>query len=115
MPRWPYRLPRSSGGDGVVRSREKVVERLLHVGHAPIRVRAWRTREGYVHIRAEPIDPAAVTHRIVPKGMSAAEEIAPAGEAELGIAVERVRFSLAVEDDMGEFFQTFKRDPLLGP
>jgi 3-methyladenine DNA glycosylase/8-oxoguanine DNA glycosylase len=115
MPRWPYRLPRSSGGDGVVRSREKVVERLLHVGHAPIRVRAWRTREGYVHIRAEPIDPAAVTHRIVPEGMSAAEEIAPAGETELGIAVERVRFSLAVEDDMGEFFQTFKRDPLLGP
>ena len=35
MPRWPYRLPRSSGGDGVVRSRDKVVERLLHVGHAP--------------------------------------------------------------------------------
>ena len=44
-----------------------------------------------------------------------AVRIAPAGEAELGIAVERMRFSLAVEDDMGDFFQTFKRDPLLGP
>ena len=115
MPRWPYRLPRSSGGDGVVRSRDKVVERLLHVGHAPVRVRAWRTREGYVHIRAEPIDPAAVVRPIVPEGNPAAEEIAPAGEAELGIAIDRVRFSLAVEDDMGEFFQAFKRDPLLGP
>ena len=115
MPRWPYRLPRSSGGDGVVRSRDKVVERLLHVGHSPVRARAWRTREGYVHIRAEPIDPASVLHPVVPDDTPARAEIDPAGEAELGIAIERVRFSLAVEDDMGEFFQTFKRDPLLGP
>jgi DNA-3-methyladenine glycosylase II len=115
MPRWPYRLPRSSGGDGIVRSREHVVERLLHVGHAPIRVRAWRTREGYVHIRAEPIDPASVRHPIVPEGAPAPDELPPAGEAELAIAIERVRFSLAVEDDMGEFFHMFKRDPLLGP
>ena len=115
MPRWPYRLPRSSGGDGVLRSRDKVVERLLHVGHSPVRARAWRTREGYVHIRAEPIDPASVLHPVVPDDTPARAEIDPAGEAELGIAIERVRFSLAVEDDMGEFFQTFKRDPLLGP
>jgi DNA-3-methyladenine glycosylase II len=115
MPRWPYRLPRSSGGDGIVRSRNNVVERLLHVGHAPVRVRAWRTRDGWVHIRAEPIDPASVQHVIVPAGHPAPDEIPPAGEAELGIAVERVRFSLAVEDDMGEFFHAFKRDPLLGP
>ena len=115
MPRWPYRLPRSSGGDGVVRSRDKVVERLLHVGHSPVRVRAWRTREGYVHIRAEPIDPASVMRPVVPEGFPSDGEIAPAGEAELGIAIERVRFSLAVEDDMGEFFQMFKRDPLIGP
>ena len=115
MPRWPYRLPRSSGGDGIVRSRDNVVERLLHVGHAPVRVRAWRTREGYVHIRAEPIDPASIRHPIVPAGQPAPEEVQPAGQAELGIAIERVRFSLAVEDDMGEFFRTFKRDPLIGP
>jgi DNA-3-methyladenine glycosylase II len=115
IPRWPYRLPRSSGGDGVVRSRDNVVERLLHVAHAPIRVRAWRTREGHVHIRAEPIDPASVQHPIVPEGAPGPGEAQPAGEAELGIAIERVRFSLAVEDDMGDFFHTFKRDPLLGP
>jgi 3-methyladenine DNA glycosylase/8-oxoguanine DNA glycosylase len=115
MPRWPYRLPRSSGGDGVVRSRESVVERLLHVGHHPVRVRAWRTRDGYVHIRSEPIDPSSVVHPIVPEGSPPPDEVAAAGEAELGVAIERVRFSIAVEDDMGEFFQTFKRDPLLGP
>jgi 3-methyladenine DNA glycosylase/8-oxoguanine DNA glycosylase len=115
LPRWPYRLPRSSGGDGVVRSRDNVVERLLHVGHTPVRVRAWRTREGYVHIRAEPIDPACVRHPVIPEGTPGPDEVPPATRPELEVAVERLRFSLAVEDDMGEFFQTFKRDPLLGP
>jgi DNA-3-methyladenine glycosylase II len=115
LPRWPYRLPRSSGGDGVVRSRDNVVERLLHVGHAPVRVRAWRTREGHVHIRAEPIDPASVQHQVVPAGEPAPDQVPPAEEPELGIAIERMRFSIAVEDDMGEFFETFKRDPLIGP
>ena len=115
LPRSPYRLPRRSGGDGVVRTRENVLERLLHVAHSPVRVRCWRTREGYVHIRAESIDPASVRHPIVVDGQAARDEIAAAGEPELGVAIERVRFSLAVEDDMGEFFRTFKRDPLLGP
>jgi 3-methyladenine DNA glycosylase/8-oxoguanine DNA glycosylase len=115
LPRWPYRLPRSSGGDGVARVRAKVVERLLHVGLTPVRVRTWRTREGYVHIRAESVDPASVEHPIAVAGEPPPEERAPADEAELGIAVERTRFSLAVEDDMGEFFEAFKRDPLLGP
>jgi DNA-3-methyladenine glycosylase II len=115
MPRWPYRLPRGGGGDGVARVRDNVVERLLHVGHSPVRARCWRTREGYVHVRAESIDPVLVDHPIAVEGAPAPEETPPAGEVELGIAVERMRFSLAVEDDMGEFFRTFKRDPLLGP
>ena len=113
MPRWPYRLPRGSGGDGVVRSRDKVIERLLHVGTSPVRVRAWRTREGYVHVRAESVDPGLVDYAITAE--STPEETPPAGMDELGIAVERMRFSLAVEDDLGDFFHAFKRDPLLGP
>ena len=115
MPRWPYRLPRGSGGDGVVRTRGHVLERLLHVGRAPVRIRAWRTRDGHVHVRAESLDPTQVEHPIAIAGAPGPEETPPAGEAELGIALERMRFSLAVEDDMEEFFQTFKRDPLLGP
>jgi DNA-3-methyladenine glycosylase II len=115
LPRWPYRLPRSSGGDGVIRSRDGVVERLLHVERAPVRARVWRTRDGYVHIRAESVDPASVHHPIVPAADPAADEVPAAGEAELGLAVDRVRFSIAVEDDMGEFFHRFKRDPLIGP
>ena len=64
-----------------------------------------------MHVRAESVDPSLVEHQIatMPEGPP------PADEAELGIAVERMRFSLAVEDEMGEFYETFKRDPLLGP
>jgi DNA-3-methyladenine glycosylase II len=115
LPRWPYRLPRGSGGDGVVRSRDRVVERLLHVGERPVRARWWRTREGYVHIRAESVEPASVEHPVSSGDAPPPDEIPPAGEPELGIAIERMRFALAVEDDMAEFFQTFKRDPLIGP
>lgn len=112
LPRWPYRLPRGSGGDGVVRSRGGIAERLLHVGERPVRTRWWRTRDGYVHVRAEPVDPASLARPIVAGG----EDEAPrAGEEELGIALERMRFALAVEQDMGEFFHAFKRDPLIGP
>ncbi|MFL5908889.1 MAG: DNA-3-methyladenine glycosylase family protein [Solirubrobacterales bacterium] len=115
MPRWPYRLPHGSGGDGVVRTRENVLERLLHVGPSPVRVRSWRTREGYVHLRAESIDPLLVEHPIAVSGEPTPAETPAAREAELAIAIERMRFSLAVEDDMGEFFRTFRRDPLIGP
>jgi 3-methyladenine DNA glycosylase/8-oxoguanine DNA glycosylase len=115
LPRWQYRLPRGSGGDGVVRSRDKVAERLLYVGDRPVRARWWRTRDGYVHVRAEAVEPASVDHPIAVAGAPPPDEVPPAGEAELGVAIERMRFALAVEDDMEEFFQTFKRDPLLGP
>ena len=111
LPRWPYRLPRGGGGDGVVRSRGGVLDRLIHVGPSPVRVRSWATRDGHVHVRAESVDPAAVTYPV-----EAPEEEPPlAGEAELEVAIERARFALAVEDDMGEFFEAFRRDPLVGP
>lgn len=115
MPRWSYRLPRGSGGDGIVRSRDGVAERLLHVGRSPVRTRWWRTREGFVHIRAETVDPPSVRSPIAVSGESTPADRERAGSAELGVAIERTRFSLCVEDEMGEFFHTFKRDPLIGP
>jgi DNA-3-methyladenine glycosylase II len=113
LPRWPYRLRRGGGADGVMRSRGGVLERLLHVGASPVRVRSWQTREGHVHVRAESIDPGLVEHPVEP--VDEASEAPPAGEAELQVAIERIRFALAVEDEMGEFYDAFKRDPLLGP
>jgi len=112
LPRWPYHLPQGGGADGVMRARGGVLERLLHVHSSPVRVRSWRTRDGYVHVRAEAVDPALVEHQVAGAGPRTE---APAGEAELGIAIERIRFALAAEDDMGEFFRAFRHDPLIGP
>jgi 3-methyladenine DNA glycosylase/8-oxoguanine DNA glycosylase len=114
MPRWPYRLRRSPGRDGVTRSRGGVLERFMHVERVPLRARAWQTRDGYVHIRAESIDPGVVDH---PDEVAhlVADDVPQAGEPELDVAIERIRFSLAVEEEMGDFYETFKRDPLLGP
>ena len=77
-----------------------------HAGGAP---------GGHVHVRVESVDPTRSNIRLRWPAIAPPDQLAPAGETELGIAVERMRFSLAVEDDMGDFFQTFKRDPLLGP
>jgi DNA-3-methyladenine glycosylase II len=115
LPRWPYRLRLSRGRDGVLRSRGGVLERLIHVRERPVRTRSWQTRSGYVHIRAESVDPAEVEHPILPERRPDPGELSPAGEDELGIAIERTRFSLAIEEEMGEFYEAFKRDPLLGP
>jgi 3-methyladenine DNA glycosylase/8-oxoguanine DNA glycosylase len=112
LPRWPYHLPQGGGADGVMRARGGVLERLLHVHSSPVRVRSWRTRDGYVHVRAEALDPALVEHQVAGAGPRTE---GPAGEAELGIAIERIRFALAAEDDMGEFFRAFRHDPLIGP
>ena len=112
MPRWPYRMRLSRGRDGVLRSHGGVLERLMHVRGRPVRTRSWQTRAGYVHVRAESVEPAEVEHQVVVEEQG---EATPAGEEELGIAVERTRFSLAVLEEMGEFYDAFKRDPLLGP
>lgn len=105
-PRFQVRLPRGGGGDGVLRSREGVVERLLHVEDSPIRVRCWQTRTG-VRLRAEAIEPRLAIH-------FDGAECAEAGPDRLELAIERMRFALWLDEDVSGFFEAFKRDPLLG-
>jgi 3-methyladenine DNA glycosylase/8-oxoguanine DNA glycosylase len=107
-PRFPVRLPRGGGRDGVTRVRGEVVERMIHVGPCPVRVRAWHSRTG-IRLRAERIDPALAIH------FNDSVECRCAGEEELWVAIERMRFVFGVDDDMTEFFQAFKHDPLIGP
>jgi 3-methyladenine DNA glycosylase/8-oxoguanine DNA glycosylase len=107
----PFQLPRHSSEDRVIRVRDGVVSRLLQVDESPVLVRAWEPGAGRVALRAEPVDPAAVT---VPPALRAPAG-RPAGPAQLRVAVERMRFALGVDDDLGEFYRRFRRDPLLGP
>ncbi|HEU5142210.1 MAG TPA: hypothetical protein VFU04_03530, partial [Solirubrobacterales bacterium] len=107
----PYRLPAYGGEDRVMRVKGGVAARLLHVDDSPVLVRAWQPGRQRVLFRAESIDPAAVSPpRSMPQPASRS-----AGPAELGTAIERMRFALGVDDDLGEFYRRFRRDPLLGP
>jgi 3-methyladenine DNA glycosylase/8-oxoguanine DNA glycosylase len=104
----PFRLGRGST-DRTLRIDRGVATRLLTVDRAPVLARAWPSGPGRVAFRAEPVDPAALSIRV------RCEELRPAGEAELGIAIERLRFALGVDEDMAAFHQRFRRDPLVGP
>lgn len=90
VPIGPYRMP-GGGVDGVLRNRDGVLERLLHVGDEPVTVRAW-VACGAVRFRGE----------------AASEEVASAG-------IERMRFALGVDHDLRPFQRAFHRDRLLGP
>jgi 3-methyladenine DNA glycosylase/8-oxoguanine DNA glycosylase len=91
--------------------RDGVVSRLLRVEQSPVLVRAWEASPGRVLVRAEAVDPDAVAapQSIPPRAGR------PAGPAELRLALERMRFALGVDDDLGELYRRFRRDPLLGP
>jgi DNA-3-methyladenine glycosylase II len=69
-----------------------VLARLLHVDGHRVVVRVWRRRDGAVALRAT----------------------GPAGDP-LEVAIERMRFSLGVDDDLREFYDAFRGDRLLGP
>lgn len=106
----PYLLPRGSD-DRTLRIRGGVATRLLHVGASPVLARAWQPAKDRVVLRAEPLDPGDVA---LPPIATIAEP-ARAGEAELEVAIERMRFVLALDQDLTEFHRRFRRDPLLGP
>jgi 3-methyladenine DNA glycosylase/8-oxoguanine DNA glycosylase len=105
-----YRMPARSA-DRTLRVEGGVATRLLHVEGSPVLVRAWQPASDRVALRAQAVDPRAL---VVPVG-GAEGEPAAAGRAELELAVERMRFALGVDCDLGEFHRRFRRDSLLGP
>ena len=92
VPRWAFRLPSRAGRDGVLRQRGGVLERLLHVDGRPVTVRVAQTGARSVLFGARARD-----H----------------DDAERAIA--RMRFALAVDDDLRDFYERFRDDPLIGP
>jgi DNA-3-methyladenine glycosylase II len=105
-----YALPRGST-DRTLRVRGGVATRFLHVEGSPVLVRAWQPARDRVRLRAEAVEPGAVSWP--PAGPP--EEARPAGRDQLALAIERLRFALAVDLDLGEFHRRFRRDRLLGP
>lgn len=92
VPRWAFRLPLQGGMDGVLRRRGSMVERLLHLSaNRPVIVRVAQTSSRSVLFGAWAPDRAA---------------------AEWGIA--RMRFALAVDDDLRPFYDLYRDDPLIG-
>ncbi|MEA2391874.1 MAG: DNA-3-methyladenine glycosylase, partial [Solirubrobacteraceae bacterium] len=90
-PRWPLRLPRRGGPDGLMQVRGGVVQRLLHVGEEPVVVRVAARADGRIRLGAE-----------------------AAGEAAAAEGIARMRFALGIDDDLAEFHARFRRDPLIG-
>jgi DNA-3-methyladenine glycosylase II len=87
----PYRLPLRGGMDGVLKRKGGVLERLLHHEGEPVRVRVAQTAPDRVLFGALARSPRAARH-----------------------GIERMRFALGVDDDLGEFRRAFARDPLIG-
>lgn len=87
----PYHLPLRGGMDGVLKCKGAVLERLLHHGGEPVRVRVAQTARDRVLFGA------------LSRSVDAA-----------GYAIERMRFALGVDDELGDFHREFARDSLIG-
>jgi DNA-3-methyladenine glycosylase II len=96
-PAWPYRLRSGTGADWTARRRGAVVTRLLTTPEGRVVVHAWQPESERVCFRA-----------------ASADSDAPASATALELAIERMRFALAVDDDLTEFARTFRGDPLIG-
>jgi len=85
-----YRLPRA-GRDGVLLERGGALVRVVCAEGEAAVVRAW-VGGGAVRFRAEAPDRTVAL-----------------------AAIERMRFALGTDHDLGEFHRRFRRDPLVGP
>jgi 3-methyladenine DNA glycosylase/8-oxoguanine DNA glycosylase len=90
-PAGAFRLPRRNGMDGMLRRRGDVLERLLHHHDEPVLVRVAQQSPDSVLFGAWAPTRAAAEH-----------------------GIERMRFTLGVDDDLGPFLSAFARDPLIG-
>jgi 3-methyladenine DNA glycosylase/8-oxoguanine DNA glycosylase len=90
-PRWPFRLPRRGGQDGLTSVRAGVLHRLVHAGEEPVHVRV-----------------AQISHDRVLFGAQASSHEA----AEHGI--ERMRLALGIDQNLSAFYERFRFDPLIG-
>ncbi|MDQ5894583.1 MAG: DNA-3-methyladenine glycosylase 2 family protein [Actinomycetota bacterium] len=96
------------GGDRIVRLRGPWLERLLVIDEEVMIVRVREGARNEFVFAAEPVDPALLEGPGASRLHEASEET-----LELGIA--RMRFSIGVDEDLGDFIRAFRNDSLLGP
>jgi 3-methyladenine DNA glycosylase/8-oxoguanine DNA glycosylase len=90
-PAGPFRMPRWTGRDGLLRRRGGVLERLLHHEEVPVVVRVAQTSADRVLFGARAANKSAAAY-----------------------GIERMRFALGVDDDLSSFLRRFTGDPLIG-
>ena len=90
-PRWVFRLPRRGGLDGLARVRGGVLHRLLHAGEEPVLVRMAQL----------------APERVLFGAQAETAELAQWG-------IERMRHALGIDQDLREFYDRFRSDPLIG-
>jgi 3-methyladenine DNA glycosylase/8-oxoguanine DNA glycosylase len=90
-PTSPFRLSLAGGMDGVLRRRGSVLERLLHHGSEPVRVRVAQT----------------APHAVLFGACSRSKQAARYG-------IQRMRFALGVDEDLSAFYRELAEDPLIG-
>jgi len=104
----PFRLPRWTGSDAIVRKHGNGLRRLLVRDGAAVIVAVRPASDGAYRFSATPADP----ERVSGPGSEALEK---ADESRLEAAIDEFRFSLGIDEDMTPFRDAFIRDPLLGP
>jgi DNA-3-methyladenine glycosylase II len=90
-PRWIFRLPQRGSPEGLTRVRAGVLHRLLHVEGKAVFIRVAQPARDRVVFGAQAADVQA---------------------AEWGI--ERMRAALGVDQDLREFYERFRSDPMIG-
>ena len=105
-PRFPVRLPRGGGGDGVMRVPRGGAGAPAPRRAGPVRVRAWHgphRRSGCAR--------SGSSRELAIHFTTRSSARAAARPRQLELAIERMRFALGLEDDMTEFFQALPARP----
>jgi 3-methyladenine DNA glycosylase/8-oxoguanine DNA glycosylase len=107
-PRSPFRLPRLTGGDRLIRVRGAGFERLVITGNAAVVVTVRPAARGRYLFTAEAVSP----NRVSGPGSG---ELVEAGEEQLLDAISRMRFAIGIDLDLAPIRELFGHDPLLAP
>jgi 3-methyladenine DNA glycosylase/8-oxoguanine DNA glycosylase len=90
-PRWPFRLPRRGGLDGLTQVRGGVLHRLLHADGEPVVVRVAQLAPDRVLFGAHAQQPAVAAW-----------------------GIKRMRLALGVDQELASFHERFRFDRLIG-